>query len=338
MRTPTKFVQPLTEEQREQLKVVMKSQAPQRTRMRAHAILLSERRYAIDQIADIYQVDRDRVSEWLDWWEEFEFQGLDDDPRSGRPPKLTEREQKRAVKLTLKEPRSLRQGLTAIATTVGKLISRDTLKRILHGEDYGWKRLRRSLRSLRDEAEFRSAQAELAALRTQALEPTRSFDLWYFDEAGFTLTPCIPYAWQKVGQTLELASTHSPRQNLLGFFNLHQEFRPFAFQGAIDTQTVVYCFNLFCQQLHRPAVVVVDTAPIHTSEDFIEQLPLWHAQGLTVKFLPPYCPELNLIEILWRKIKYEWLPLTAYQSFNTMTRALFAVLRGVGSKYRITFA
>jgi transposase len=338
MKTPTKFVQPLTEEQREQLKEVMKSQSPQRTRMRAHVILLSERRYSIDQIAAIYQVDRDRVSEWLDWWEELQFEGLEDDPRSGRPTKLTEKEQKQALKLTLKEPRSLRQGLSAIASKVGKLISRDTLKRILTGEDYGWKRLRRSLRSLRDEAKFRAAQAELAALRAEALEPARQFDLWYFDEAGFTLTPCVPYAWQKVGQTLELASSHSPRQNILGFFNLRHEFHSFAFEGAIDTQTVLHCFNLFRQQLKRPAVVVVDNAPIHTSNDFAEQQVLWQTQDLTVKFLPPYCPELNLIEILWRKIKYEWLPLTAYQNFKALTRALFEVLRGIGPKYRITFA
>jgi transposase len=338
MKTPTKFVQPLTDEQREQLKEVMKSQSPHRPRMRAHAILLSERRYSIDQIADIYQIDRDRVSEWLDWWEEYQFEGLEDDPRSGRPPKLTDKEQKRAVKLTLKDPRSLRQGLTAIASKVGKIISRDTLKRILIAEDYGWKRMRLSLRSLRDEAEFRAAHAELAALRAEALKPERQFDLWYFDEAGFTLTPGVPYAWQKVGQTLELASVRSPRQNILGFFNLHHEFHSFAFEGSIDTQTVIHCFNLFHEQLKRPAVVVVDNAPIHTSEDFAEQQILWQAQDLAVKFIPPYCPELNLIEILWRKIKYEWLPFTAYQSFKGMTRSLFEVLRGIGSKYRITFA
>jgi len=86
MRTPTKFVRSLTEEQREQLKEVMKSQSPQRTRMRAHAILLSERRYSIDQIADSYQVDRDRVSEWLDWWEEAQFGGLEDAPATAGTP------------------------------------------------------------------------------------------------------------------------------------------------------------------------------------------------------------------------------------------------------------
>ena len=64
---------------------VMKSQSPQRTRMRAHAILLSERRYSIDHIADISPVDRDRVSEWLDWGEEAQVEGLDDDPAAAAP-------------------------------------------------------------------------------------------------------------------------------------------------------------------------------------------------------------------------------------------------------------
>ena len=66
MKTPTKFVKPLTTAQRDQLQAIMKSTAPQRTRMRAHAVLLSERRYSLDQIADIYQMDRDRVSQWLE--------------------------------------------------------------------------------------------------------------------------------------------------------------------------------------------------------------------------------------------------------------------------------
>ncbi len=309
----------------------MKSSAPQRKRMRAHAILLSERRYSIDQIdqiADIYQVDRDRVSQWLDWWEEYQFDGLDDDPRSGRPPKLTEQEQKQAVKIALQEPRAIKHGLKCIADALGKIISRETLKTLLKAEHYVWKRLRRSLRSLRDEAEFRRAAAELAQLRAQSLRVDRAFDLWYYDEAGFTLQPSIPYAWQLVGQRLELASAHGPRQNVLGFFNLHHQFHSFAFQGSIDTRTVIHCFDLFSAYRTKPALVVIDK----------DQIERWQKEDLYVKFLPPYCPELNLIEILWRKIKYEWLPLDAYQNFNTLTASLFDVIKGIGSKYRITFA
>jgi transposase len=306
--------------------------------MRAHAVLLSERRYAVDQIADIYQVDRDRVSQWLEWWEAEQLAGLDDEPRSGRPPKLSEAERQDALKIVEHEPRTLKTGLKRIADEVGKFISGDTVRTLLHTEGFVWKRMRRSTRAWRDEEEFRVAEAELAHLRASVLGGTSAFDLWYYDEAGFTLQPSIPYAWQRVGQRLELASAHGPRQNILGFFNLHNQFHAFAFQGSIDSPTVVHCFDLFHQQQQKPALVVVDNAPIHTSEDFEDELDRWQKEDLQVKFLPPYCPELNLIEILWRKIKYEWLPLDAYQNFKTLTTSLFDVLKGIGSKYRITFS
>src|SRR5215510_16501428 len=220
MKTPTKFVKPLTPEQRDQLLEIMKSSAPQRKRMRAHAILLSERQYSIDQIADIYQVDRDRVSQWIDWWEEYNFDGLDDDPCGGRPPKLNQEEQKRAIEIVRKEPCSIKKGLKRIADEIGKVISGNTLKSILKAGDHTWKRMRRSLRFFRDQDEFRAAEAELARLRAESLLPASEFDLWYFDEAGFTLQPCVLYAWQLVGERLELVSAHGLRQNLLGFFNL----------------------------------------------------------------------------------------------------------------------
>ena len=223
MKTPTKFVKPLTTEQREQLSTLMKSAAPQRTRMRAHAVLLSERRYSLEQIADIYQVDRDRVSQWLEWWEAEQVAGLDDGPRSGRPPKLTESERQQALKIVLHEPRTIKTGLKRIADEIGKFISGETLRTLLNTEGYVWKRMRRSTRAWREETEFRTAEAELAHLRATALGSKRPFDLWYYDEAGFTLQPSIPYAWQLVGQRLELAAAHGPRQNVLGFFNLHNE-------------------------------------------------------------------------------------------------------------------
>jgi transposase len=162
--------------------------------------------------------------------------------------------------------------------------------------------------------------------------------LWYDDEAGFPLPQAIPYAWQRVGQRLELASTQGPRQNVLGFFILHNQFPSFAFQGSIDSYTVIPCFELCHQQQQKPTLVVVDNAPIHTSADFEEELERWQRAERYVKFLPPYCPELTLSEILWRKITYEWFPLEAYLHFKTLTASLFKVLKGIGSNYRITFA
>jgi transposase len=56
------------------------------------------------------------------------------------------------------------------------------------------------------------------------------------------------------------------------------------------------------------------------------------------KYLPPYSPELNLIEILWRRIKYTWLPFSAYECLNALSEALETILSHVGSEYQITFA
>ena len=83
---------------------------------------------------------------------------------------------------------------------------------------------------------------------------------------------------------------------------------------------------------------VIDNASIHTSEAFEDRLPSWKKQGLIIKYLPPYSPELNLIEILWRRIKYTWLPFSAYACLNALSEALETILSHVGSEYQITFA
>lgn len=88
--------------------------------MRAHSILLSARHFSIDQIAAIYEVDRDRVSQWLEWWSEFEFDGLEDDARAGRPPKLSADEQQQVLAIVGEEPRSTRRAVSEIAARIKK--------------------------------------------------------------------------------------------------------------------------------------------------------------------------------------------------------------------------
>jgi len=56
-----------------------------------------------------------------------------------------------------------------------------------------------------------------------------------------------------------------------------------------------------------------------------------------VWFLPPYSPELNRIEVLWKKIKYEWLPWEAYASFEALRNARQDIFQNLGGKYQINF-
>lgn len=47
---------------------------------------------------------------------------------------------------------------------------------------------------------------------------------------------------------------------------------------------------------------------------------------------------LREVEILWRRIKYAWLPFDAYQSYDWLKYRLQEVLDGSGTKFRISFA
>ena len=120
--------------------------------------------------------------------------------------------------------------------------------------------------------------------------------------------------------------------------NRQNDLHASMFEHSIHTGVVVACFDAFCHTLTKKTVVVVDHAAIHPSDDFADRLPYWKKQGLIVKYLSPYSPELNLIAILWRRIKYTWLPFSAYECLNALSEALEDILIHVGSKYQITFA
>jgi transposase len=70
----------------------------------------------------------------------------------------------------------------------------------------------------------------------------------------------------------------------------------------------------------------------------MENIEKWEEQGVFIKFLPAYSPELNIIEILWRFIKYFWLPFSAYSSFENLVKEVEKILRNIGDQFQICFS
>ena len=108
-------------------------------------------------------------------------------------------------------------------------------------------------------------------------------------------------------------------------------------EGKVDTSIIIKCFEQFSQQLAKRTYVFLDNAPVHRSQEFIGHIAQWVQRGLIIKYLPAYAPELNLIEILWRFMKYSWLPFSAYASFSCLYEAVEQLLTQVGTEYTITF-
>jgi len=105
----------------------------------------------------------------------------------------------------------------------------------------------------------------------------------------------------------------------------------------VDSDVVVRCINDFCKDIDKKTVVVMDNSPMHTSETFQDNIPLWKDRGLDIFYLPKYSPELNCIEILWRFIKYEWIELDAYKSWTHLVNYVENVLQNFGEKYKTIF-
>ena len=130
MKVATKFVSPLSEEQRQLLEHLSQEDPSKRIRLRAQGILLSADGSTIDDIARIHHVHRDTVSSWLDRWEEFGVDGLRDNPRRGGPHKLSEEEKQVAKELLESNPNDPREILALLREKTGKKISYSTLRRL----------------------------------------------------------------------------------------------------------------------------------------------------------------------------------------------------------------
>lgn len=193
----------------------------------------------------------------------------------------------------------------------------------------------------RDEEAFAAEKAW--QLRVDSKEGRQAgVSVYYFDAAGFSLKPVVPYAWQAVGKTVRIPSSNGKRLNVLGFYSKTEKSFFQTVEGSVSSQSVTDAIDAFVAQ--QPAddtrwrIIVMDNAPIHRSAAFRARMDDWLTRRVCIRYLPSYSPELNAIETLWRFIKYQWLPITAYAGFDSLKKAVLNILDAIGSKYKITFA
>lgn len=153
-RPDSRFIEKLTKAQVFRLEQYRDSGQSNRIRHRAHAILLSFQETPVNELVKIFQSNRNTICGWLDRWESEGFLGLADKPRPGAPTKLDEQEQVRAMELLAQTPQSSNTALLELQKETGKQISSDTLKRLAKKNRLIWKRMRKSLRSKRDQKNF----------------------------------------------------------------------------------------------------------------------------------------------------------------------------------------
>jgi putative transposase len=85
------------------------------------------------------------------------------------------------------------------------------------------------------------------------------------------------------------------------------------------------------QRKGRRVVVVLDNAPLHKAGSVRDARPGWEAKGLELYYLPAYCPHLNLIEGVWKRLKGFLMPRRYYDSLAELKQAVLNALRLLGA-------
>jgi len=338
LREPYKYVSELSAEDTEFIEKSMETSNSFRISRRCHVILLSSRRFSVSQIAEIHDIQRDTVSKYIDAWEKHGWEGLREAPRPGRPPGVKGRDMATVKKIIEKSPQFPRKIIAEINRKTGIAISSRTLRRLVKKMRIKWKRVRKSLKKQRSEKAFRKAQEDIRVLISQHMSGEK--ELFFFDQTGFSIGSYVPYAYQPVGKTIEISAICHRRLNVAGFFSPDSRLTPFCFEHSADSETVIAFFDNFAEHADRKkkTVVILDNSPVHHSDEFYKKIPEWNKKGIFIKYIPPYSPELNRIEILWKSIKYRWLDISSYTSFRNLVRNVEHVLKNVGKEYFIEFS
>lgn len=126
--------------------------------------------------------------------------------------------------------------------------------------------------------------------------------------------------------------------NLFGFITRDNQLDYEMTSEPITGEFVVRQIEKLLDTINKPTVIVLDNAPANRNRKMRERIPFWEARGLSIFYLPVYSPHLNIAEILWRKLKYEWLSAADYLDWENLKYQVRLGLSNVGSLLKINFS
>ncbi len=331
-----RYIKGLTKDTIKLLKRIYKQSKYYQVRQRSHCILHPHERYKISELMAIFGVSRNTIYNWLNNWESSGLVGLYNREGRGRK-KLFDTRQQEIIKTWVKEtPKKLTIVQEKIKKEWGIVASLDTIKRVVKCLGMKWKRIRNVVASQPDPEVYENKKQLLKGLKK--LSDLGFLDLRYLDESGFCLTPYVPYGWQDKSSVEGFKSNKSKRLNVIGLLNKNNDLESYIFETKITSEIVIKFLDNYVKKINKLTVVVIDNAPIHTSKAFKKKIAEWKQKKLEIFWLPTYSPQLNLIETLWRFMKYEWIEKEAYLSWKNLVEYVENVLKDFGTKYTINFA
>jgi transposase len=172
----------------------------------------------------------------------------------------------------------------------------------------------------------------------ERLSEAQQIDLYYADGAAVSLEPCVPYAWQFADEQVAMPASAGKAINCFAMLTRDNRALVETTRESIGAAFIFEQMERFSLGLRRLTVVVIDNAGAHRARVIKERTGVWQKRGLYLFYLPRYSPHLNIVETLWRKLKYEWLTPSDYETRETLSYGVRQALKAVGESLLIQFS
>jgi hypothetical protein len=165
-------------------------------------------------------------------------------------------------------------------------------------------------------------------------------DLLFLDECGFAPTLPTGYTWGRRGRraVVPYEAPQGRRVNVVGALAPYDPAGPslrFATRRKADRPYDAAAHLAFVRHVadlppapaagdrrNRPCVIVRDNYAVPHAAAVKAATPDLADQGVSFCFLPPYSPELNPIEPVWRQVKDQDLPARSHSTDTALQSAV----------------
>lgn len=160
-------------------------------------------------------------------------------------------------------------------------------------------------------------------------------ELIFFDPAHQVHNSINGNAWQFKGkkQTKEVKSNTGRRRiNIIGGVNaITMKVTTLVTEENCDKKTIVTYMKKLRRQYPKQnrIYMVLDNARYNRSKEVKE---IAKSNNIRLVYLPPYCPNLNLIERLWKYFKKEIVKNKYYEQFEEFVAAIITFFKTIHKK------
>ena len=283
-----------------------------------------------EDVADLYDVGRSTV---YNWWKEYQKKGpaaLIVKNAPGRTPRLTEKQREQLRKLVVgKDPRQLQFDFALwtrqmvrdlIKSKFGVSYTPQAVGNILR--DMGLSPQRPLVRAYEQNPErVRKWKEEEYPAIVKAAKAAGGC-IFFCDEAGIRTDYHSGTTWAPVGRTPIVRGTGARKSvNMISAVSPRGEIRFSFLSGNLNSGLFIDYLKNLMHDIPNPIFLIVDGHPSHRSKETLEFVQST-GERINLFFLPPYSPELNPDEWVWKNIKHDSVGKLASRSITEMRNGI----------------